>query len=126
MVQDLSSAVLSLEKDLQNKQYHLKTLKCQTQTLLASSDQKDQDLSQCLDAIECVKETGEALRMERDRARVQLNQVEEEISKITHHCHQSIGSNEKVKNQIYSTQTFIRSLEDEELNIGDKLSGLED
>ena len=110
MVQDLSSAVLSLEKDLQNKQYHLKTLKCQTQTLLASSDQKDQDLNQCLDAIECVKEAGETLRMERDRLRSQVNQADEEICKITHNCHQSIGSNEKVRNQIHSTQTFIRSL----------------
>ena len=110
MVQDLSSAVLSLEKDLQNKQYHLKTLKCQTQTLLASSDQKDQDLNQCLDAIECVKEAGETLRMERDRLRSQVNQADEEICKITHNCYQSIGSNEKVRNQIHSTQTFIRSL----------------
>lgn len=73
MVQDLASVVLSLEKDLQNKNYHLKTLKCQTQTLLASSDKKDQDLTQCLDKIESVKETGETIKLERDRLRIQLN-----------------------------------------------------
>ena len=93
MIQDLSSVVLSLEKDLQNKSYHLKTLKSQTQTLLASNDQKDQDLAECLNAIEAVKEVGETLRMERDRLRVQLTVAEEEISKVTHTCRQTIGSN---------------------------------
>ena len=111
MIQDLASVVLSLEKDLQNKSYHLKTLKCQTQTLLASNDQKDQDLAQCLDTIEAVKEVGETLRMERDRLRVQLTVAEEEISKVTHNCRQTIGSNEKVRNQIHNTQSFVRNLE---------------
>ena len=37
LVQDLATLVLTLEKDQQNKTYNLKSLKCQTQTLLAES-----------------------------------------------------------------------------------------
>ena len=80
----------------------------------------------CLDAIENLKVAGEAYRNERDRLRNQLNQAEDEISRVRHSCNQYLGECEKVRSQVHSTQSYIRNLEQEESKIGDKLSNLED
>lgn len=125
-MQDISSQVLLFEKELQTKTYHLKALKSQAQTLLASSDQRDADLAHCLDAIEAIKSCGDSLRAERDRLRLQINQAEDEISKVQHSCNQSVSSCDKVRVQIQNTQSFIRNLEDEEGKLANSLSTLED
>lgn len=45
---------------------------------------------------------------------------------MQHSCNQSVSSCDKVRVQIQNTQSFIRSLEDEEGKLANSLSTLED
>lgn len=115
----------SLANQLQNKQYELKNLKTESQSLINSNEQKQNDIIDYNDSIESLKTSSQILKVESNRIQGQIAQTKEEIDRIRQAQNETRAANEKIKNQNHNTQSFIRKLNYEEAKLTESLTVLQ-
>jgi chromosome segregation ATPase len=123
-VADLRMVVISLEGELQSKESLLRDLRCETESLLNLSEQKQNQLTVCSNEMDTIRSNIEVLRLESERLCTQILKVKEELERIKQTQYQTDSAVEKVKAQMHCNQAAIQQFTVEESKLTESLSYL--
>lgn len=116
-VQELRIQSEHLNEEWRVRAQGLKETRLKTQELIDFSNQKEDEATEIKIRLQEQKSLSEALKLEEERARLQVAQLREEVEKNRRENGTVRGQNDSVNEKCFKTQSYIRGLLREEANL---------